>query len=278
MSNQKKGKKQDNVYFVEEVIGKKIVNGKTHYLLKWKDYGEEDNTWEPVENLKGACDLVEEYELKLQYSKYSQITSKKAATEIQIKDFPQESTENKSSSNVNCTEDLNAAATEQIKKNSFSALINIGNPYNETKDEIKNFNKQFIPQESDKELKKLSNCNENDNSKSNNLIDLNSSDPSSNSNKNELLTGKKRNRAEDDSEEKEAFKLANDNVLLNEISTNICNDTPDKQTKTVKSSKKRKFSSSEESPIEDDDDDESYLIERIHIFLIFCFLNFFTNQ
>ncbi|XP_022112326.2 chromobox protein homolog 1-like [Pieris rapae] len=38
-------------YVVEKVLNKKIVKGKTQYLLKWKGYKEEESTWEPVENL-----------------------------------------------------------------------------------------------------------------------------------------------------------------------------------------------------------------------------------
>ena len=36
------------LYEVEDVVEKKTENNITMYLVKWKGFSDEDNTWEPI--------------------------------------------------------------------------------------------------------------------------------------------------------------------------------------------------------------------------------------
>ena len=47
---------------VERIVGKRRVNGRVEYLVKWKEAAEWDNTWEPLEHLTNAQDAVREFE------------------------------------------------------------------------------------------------------------------------------------------------------------------------------------------------------------------------
>jgi len=49
-------------YEVEEILDRQERRGKTKYLVKWKEYTAEKNTWEGIENLKNAMEKVEEFE------------------------------------------------------------------------------------------------------------------------------------------------------------------------------------------------------------------------
>ena len=52
----------DGEFEVETIQAKKMFRGKPHYLIKWQGYGEDSNSWEPLENLTNASVMVEDFE------------------------------------------------------------------------------------------------------------------------------------------------------------------------------------------------------------------------
>ena len=54
---------EDNdIYYIEKILDRKKINDKYLYKIKWEGYPMSQSTWEPVENLKTAIELVQEYD------------------------------------------------------------------------------------------------------------------------------------------------------------------------------------------------------------------------
>jgi hypothetical protein len=49
-------------YEVAEVVGKRETSNSIKYLVRWKDYGPEDDTWELAEGLRQAQKAVCDFE------------------------------------------------------------------------------------------------------------------------------------------------------------------------------------------------------------------------
>ncbi len=48
-------------YEVEKIVGEKVKNGRRFFLLKWKNYSSNVNTWEPEEHLENCKRLISDY-------------------------------------------------------------------------------------------------------------------------------------------------------------------------------------------------------------------------
>jgi len=46
---------------VEKILNKRTVRGKKKFLVRWKGYTVEEDTWENRENLENVKELVEEF-------------------------------------------------------------------------------------------------------------------------------------------------------------------------------------------------------------------------
>ncbi|XP_054001737.1 histone-lysine N-methyltransferase SUV39H2 [Hylaeus anthracinus] len=52
----------NDLWEVEKILGKKEKDGMINYLIKWKNWGPEYNSWEPMSNLVHCTDILEDFE------------------------------------------------------------------------------------------------------------------------------------------------------------------------------------------------------------------------
>jgi chromodomain protein Y len=73
------------LYTVEAILDKKLINGATHYLVKWKDYSKHQNTWEPLNHLTNVKWMIENYENAKQNQAESAIQPSESFVQTTVK-------------------------------------------------------------------------------------------------------------------------------------------------------------------------------------------------
>lgn len=71
---------------VEEVLDEKNIKGVKHYLIRWKGYEEESDTWEPEDTLD-CKELIEDFKKKKTENKSSKTSKKKEKKEAKESDW-----------------------------------------------------------------------------------------------------------------------------------------------------------------------------------------------
>jgi len=73
--------KEEDEFEVESIVEKRLKKGEPEYLVKWKSWPAEDNTWEGLGNLEDSEDLVKAFEQKLKDDEKKPAEKRKAEPE-----------------------------------------------------------------------------------------------------------------------------------------------------------------------------------------------------
>lgn len=110
----------DEVYEIEKIVKKRTRKGKSEYLIKWKDYPEEENTWEAEENIY-AKDMLDEFNKQNEVKK---IPAKRKSTINNSKIFDKKSVKTRKSANSSLINvEPIEAKNKKIKNKSINEIV-----------------------------------------------------------------------------------------------------------------------------------------------------------
>jgi len=68
---------REKKYKVKNILNRRDVRGKPNYLVRWKGYTVEEDTWERLENLGNTMDLVKDFEKKIRNEEIKRVQLRK---------------------------------------------------------------------------------------------------------------------------------------------------------------------------------------------------------
>ena len=68
---------REKKYEVKKILDRWDMRGKLKYLVRWKGYMAEENTWERLENLEDVMNLVEYFEKEIREKEIRQVERRK---------------------------------------------------------------------------------------------------------------------------------------------------------------------------------------------------------
>ncbi|XP_028414791.1 uncharacterized protein LOC114537876 [Dendronephthya gigantea] len=72
---------EDNVFEIEKILQSSVRKGLRYYRVRWKGFGEEEDTWEPEENLFDCKDVLDEFWNKIKKDKQTKSKVEKRKSE-----------------------------------------------------------------------------------------------------------------------------------------------------------------------------------------------------
>ena len=70
-------------YIVQEILDSYLRHNKLEFLVKWEGYTNENNSWEPEDNCKNACNTIATF-----YHKYPQAPRQIVRMQVNNLNFP----------------------------------------------------------------------------------------------------------------------------------------------------------------------------------------------
>ena len=114
---------EDSLFEVEEILDKRIIKGNTQYLIKWKDFPQDESTWEPEHYLTNCKELLKEFNLRKQQKIEIKNQNEKAKKKSKNEDKNKMSkNEDKNKMSKNETKTKKTKETEKEKKQKIEIL------------------------------------------------------------------------------------------------------------------------------------------------------------